>query len=419
MRIIPNRAKPFELAVRWDFKQSPSQAMIEVQEPKLVIRLEGPRDVAFGERELYKLKLANSGNGAAENVILTLMPLNAGDTHPVTHNMGTIASGDERSIEIELTARQAGNLTIRVEASGDGGARVELAEHVLVRRAALQVEADGPAVQFVGTPARYRIRVHNTGDASAKDAKLIAKLPTGVKFVSGSNGAKLEAAVEGGNVVWALGQLSPGEQRELELKCTLALSGVNRLEFTTSAATDLVATTESVTRVEAIADLRLEVKDPDGPVPVGGDASYELHVHNRGTKVAENVEVMAYFSNGVEPISADGRTHRIAPGQVIFDLIPAIAPADEIILKVRARAEVAGNHVFRAEVHCKPLGVRLVREEETLFYQDAPGEQPAVAASKPIANRDESRTAEREAPLPLPQNSGDMLPAAPPATIKR
>ena len=187
--------------------------MIESEEPKWKRPLEGPRDVAFGERELYKLKLANSGNGAAENVILTLMPLNAGDTHPVTHNMGTIASGDERSIEIELTARQAGNLTIRVEASGDGGARVELAEHVLVRRAALQVEADGPAVQFVGTPARYRIRVHNTGDASAEGCQAHRQAAHGRAIrlrqrrrQAGSGRRRWQRGL-------GLGPVSPGEQR--------------------------------------------------------------------------------------------------------------------------------------------------------------------------------------------------------------
>ena len=121
LKIIPRQSKPFELAVRWDFKQAPSQAMIEVQEPKLTMRLDGPREVVFGKREVYKLKLGNSGNGPAENVLLTLMPLNSGDTHPITHRLGTINAGDERSIEIELTARQAGNLTIRVEANGDGG----------------------------------------------------------------------------------------------------------------------------------------------------------------------------------------------------------------------------------------------------------------------------------------------------------
>ncbi len=302
--------------------------MIEVQEPKLTMRLDGPREVFFGKREVYKLKLGNSGNGVAENVVLTLMPLNAGDTHPITHRLGTINAGDERTIEIELTARQAGNLTIRVEANGDGGAHVDLAEHVLVHRAALQVDVEGPAVQFVGTPAHYKIRVRNPGDAPAKNVKLTAKLPTGVKFVSGSDGATAETAVDGGKVRWTLEPLQPGEQRVLEMKCTLALSGANRLEFTSAADDDLVAAAESITRVEAMADLRLEVKDPEGPVPVGSDATYELHVRNRGTKAAENVEVLAYFSNGVEPISADGQTHRISPGQVVFDRDSGNSPGD-------------------------------------------------------------------------------------------
>ncbi len=413
LKIIPKQSKPFELAVRWDFKPAPSQAMIEVQEPKLTMRLDGPREVLFGKREVFKLKLGNSGTGPAENVMLTLMPLNAGDTRPVTHRLGTINAGDERSIEVELTARQAGNLTIRVEANSDGGAHADLAEHVLVHRAALQIDAEGPGVQYVGTPANYKIHLHNLGDAPAKNVKLLVKLPTGVKFVSGSEGAVLETSVDGGKVRWTLDQLPTGEERLLEMKCTLALSGANRLEITSAADDDLVAATEAVTRVEAMADLRLDVKDPEGPVPVGADASYELHVRNRGTKAAENVEVLVYFSNGVEPVSADGQPNRLSPGQVVFDQIPAIPPATELVLKVKAKAALAGNHVFRAEVHCKTIGTRLVREEVTHFYQDGPGLQQATsapAAAAPVA--EEPRTAEREAPLPLPQaGAGAMLPA--------
>ena len=129
-----------------------------------------------------------------------------------------------------------------------------------------------------------------------------------------------------------------------------------------------------------MADLHLDVKDPEGPVPVGADATYELHVFNRGTKAAVNVEVLAYFSSGVEPVSADGQTHRISPGQVVFDPIRAIPPATEVVLTVKAKAQVVGNHVFRAELHCKTIGTRLVREEETHFYQDGTAWQQATAA---------------------------------------
>ena len=327
LKIVPRQSKPFELAVRWDFKQSPSQALIEVQEPKLTMRLDGPREVQFGKKELYQLKLGNGGNGPAENVTLTLMPLTAGDTQPVTHRLGTIAAGDQRTIEVELTARQSGKVAIRVEANGDGGAHVDLAENVLVHRGALRVEVDGPAVQFVGTPAGYHVVVRNSGDAAATNVKVTAKLPTGMKFVSGSSGAVVDNAADGGRVHWTLDRLDAGEHRELEMKCTLSVSGPNRLEIASAADDELAATNATVTRVEATADLRLEIKEPDGPVPVGAEAVYELHIRNRGTKAAENVNVLSYFSHGVEPFAATGHSHHITPGQVVFDSIPAIAPA--------------------------------------------------------------------------------------------
>ncbi len=424
LRIVPRQSKPFELAVTCNFKQAPTQATIEVQEPKLAMKLDGPRDVHFGKREVYKLKLSNTGNGPAENVVLTLMPLSANETQPVTHRLGTIAAGDERSIEIELTARQSGNLSIQVEAHGDGGTRAELAERVLVRRATVKLDAEGPAVQYVGTPANYKIHVRNLGDAQAKNLHIAVKLPTGVKFVSGSDGAHAEAVGDGSKVQWSLETLEPNSERQLQIKCTLALSGVNRLEITTTGDDEIVAATESLTRVESMADLRLDVKDPEGPVPVGSDALYELRINNRGTRAAENVEILAYFSTGVEPISAEGQTYHISPGQVVFSPIGAIPPAAEVVIKVKARAEAAGNHVFRAEVHCKPMGTRLVREETTHFYQDGTAPQAESVAAKPVATpvaapapREEARMADRRPPLPLPQSSA--APMATPVIQKR
>ncbi len=143
-------------------------------------------------------------------------------------------------------------------------------------------------------------------------------------------------------------------------------------------------------------------------MPVGGEAVYELHIRNRGTKAAENVEVLSYFSHGVEPFFATGQSNHISPGQVVFDAVPAIAPATELVLTVKAKADLAGNHVFRAEVHCKSAGTRLVREETTRYYRDSPNQQSALAGGDRNSSRDDQRTAERPAsgypaPLPLPQ----------------
>ena len=121
-------------------------------------------------------------------------------------------------------------------------------------------------------------------------------------------------------------------------------------------------------------------------------------------------------------ISADGQPHRIGPGQVVFTRIPAIPPASELVLKVKAKAAVAGNHVFRAEVHCKTMGIRLVGEQVTHYYQDGPSTQQATSApTRPATmsettGQDDLRTAERQAPLPLPPSLEQPLLAPP---IKR
>ena len=159
--------------------------------------------------------------------------------------------------------------------------------------------------------------------------------------------------------------MPPAVNRELVIKCTLALSGANRIEIAAIGEDEVAATSETTTRAEALADLRLDVKDPEGPVPVGQEATYELRIRNRGTKAAEGVEVFAFFSSGIEPIGGEGHPHRVSPGQVVFAPLPVLPPATEVTLRVRARATSAGNHIFRAEIHCRESGTRLVREETT------------------------------------------------------
>ena len=213
LRLVPRQNRPFDLAVRWDCKAAASQATIEVQEPRLALRLDGPSEVTYGKKEVFKLKLSNTGNGAAENVLLTLLPLGNGDNRPVSHRIAALAAGEERVLEVELTARQTGVLTIQVGVKADAGAHAEVAERVLVRRAGLQVAAEGPAVQYVGAAATYRIHLRNPGNARRRNVHLTADLPAGGKYLAGSEGARLTAA--GNQVQWTLAALDAGAAARL------------------------------------------------------------------------------------------------------------------------------------------------------------------------------------------------------------
>ena len=393
LRIKPLESRPFDLAIKWDYKQVATQTVIEVQEPKLTLNMDGPRDVLYGKRELYRLKVSNVGTGDAENVVIKLQPLGATEQAAASHNFGTVAAGQERSIEVELTARQAGTLTMKVEVQCDGGARAELNEPVVVRRADLRVDAAAPKFQYVDAVAHYRLRVTNPGTAPAHDVRITALLPAGAKLLSASDDGKLDADKK--QVIWKLDMLNPAAERLLDAKCMLSEPGPCKIEFNATSGEELNASAVATTQVEAIADLVMDLVDPIGPVAVGEEAQYELRIRNRGTKSAAEIDVAVYFSQGIEPVSVEGGAHRISLGQVAFQTIPVLPAGKEMRLKVVARAQTAGSHICRTELHCRPLGTRLVSEETTHFF----------IADTDSAGTEAIRTAERHGPIPAP-NTG-------------
>ncbi len=388
LKIIPRQNRPIDLAVKWNYSSVASEAKIEVQQPKVSLQLDGPREVLFGAKEVFKLELTNSGNGDAENVMVALLPIARDGSPPATHKLGTLAAGKKQTIEIEILARQTGSLTVQVELRGDDGVQAELAEQILVRRANLKVSVEGPKVQYVGSPVAYRIDVSNQGDAAAEKLKIVAAIPPGAKYLSSNLDGEL--GPDSNQVVWNLDSIAVGEKQSLLLQCHLGLAGVIKLDVLTTAEGDLTASATATTQVEAMADLALEVSDPAGPIAVGTDTVYELRIQNRGTKGAENIDVTAYFSQGIEPVAAEGGGYKIGAGQVTFDPIRSLPAGQDIVLKIKARAETAGNHIFRAEVYCKPLGSRLVGEETTYFFSS---KAAASVASKPDSPRNDGHSA--------------------------
>ncbi|MEM8679435.1 MAG: hypothetical protein AAGF97_08790 [Planctomycetota bacterium] len=369
LKIIPRDSRPFELGVGWAFAPEHSTAQIQVQEPKLEMNIHGPGEVNFGSTELFTISLSNPGTGDAENVVLNLMPLGAQQPIAGSRDLGTLRAGERKTIELELTAHQAGRLQVRAMAFADGGLRSESAQEVLVRQANLEMEVAGPPTGFASTTATYQVKIQNTGDAVAEDASLTTALPPGCVFVAANEGGRFEP--ESGLIQWQVGGIRPGGVRILEWTCEMQSAGENRFDIQCSAARQVTASRSVITKIEALADLKLRVNDPKGAVAVGKDAIYEVTVSNRGTKAAEMVTLVGYFSEGIEPVSLTGMRGQISTGQVTMDPITLIAPGQEVTFRITARAMQPGNHVFRAELQCNDPETRLAAEEWTKYYRSS------------------------------------------------
>ena len=397
LRLVPRKGKPFDLAVQWTFTPATEQTVVEVQEPKLAMSIAGSEEITFGQSKIYRLTVSNPGTGPAENVSIQLAPIGNPNGAPTHQSLGNLKAGDSKVIEVELTARQAGNITIHATAAAEPGLKAESTQEILVRRPAVAVAVDGAKVKYAGTTAMYTIQISNPGNATAENVHVLATLPPEAKFVSASGNGQWKS--EQGKVVWTLPNLKAGDTGVMELKCTLMTPGPNRIQIASNAAGDVSDTANITTHVEALADLKLNVSEPAGPIAVGDDVVYELKIRNRGSKDAEGVSVVAYFSEGIEPTSAQGCPNDIANGVVAFHPLASLPVGGEVVFKIHAKAQRTGKQVFRAEVECNTLGTKLVSAEETNIYGDEIGGPAHVHEA--IASRVPT-PADAQPPAPMP-----------------
>lgn len=388
LTLTPRDSRAVALVVRWAIAPRDTTAQIQVQEPKLELTLTGPDDVLYGETKVYTITLSNPGTGDAENVVLNLLPVTPNTETAGGRKIGTLKAGARQSIDVELTAHQAGRLSIRAEALADGGLRAEGSQEVLVRRANLQVAAIGPPMKYSGTTAAYKVRLSNTGDAPAHDVVLSAILPAGANYISSTDGGKLDARQ--GQVSWQVGALRNGAVRIFDLNCLLSSPGDNRLDIRSEAAGDLSAARSVVTKVEALADLKLAVNDPPGAVPLGVDSQYEVRVVNRGSKAAQDIHIVGFFGPGVEPIAVQGWRGEVSTGQIAMEPIPRLNAGQELVIRIVARAQAPGTHRFRAELKCSDPETELSAEESTKYYGDPAGTSAQPVATLPIGQEQQT-----------------------------
>lgn len=365
IRVKAVKSGTFDAATDWTMMPQKHVAKITVREPKLAIVIDGPDEIVYGRSEKYRVRVTNPGDGDASNVVFTLSP---DSKTPQSQNIGSIPAGKEAEFEVELTARERGELKIGGTAVADRDVKGTANKSIRIAAADVEAELTGPPLKYQNTEAKYHLHVTNTGKANCESIAAELRLPAGVKYVSGIQ----QALVQGDRVTWNIDALQPGAVREYDIVCKLERTGEMLLTFNCSGSAAGRANVSIETQVEAIADLVLSISDPVAPAPVDTEVSYEMTILNRGSKAAEDVRVVAQFSNGIEPIRIEGHTGEVVTGQVLFNPIARIEPGSSIRLKVTAKADRAGDHRFRTEV--REGETSLVAEEATMFM-NAPAER--------------------------------------------
>ena len=372
LQLIASRSGNYDLDIDWTLIPQKSVARVQVREPRLNLTIEGPDEVVFGESQTYKVRVLNPGNGTASNVVFTLSPNSA---TPQSQKIGDIPPGKEAQFDIELTAKDHGDLKIHGLAAGDLSLRADAEKTIKVSAAKLEAVLTGPQVKYQNTEGAYSLQIQNHGDAASDQIVASLRLPAGVRYLGGIEGATQQDQL----LSWNLDELSPGAILTYQFQCNMDATGEHLFSFDCRGSAAGAAAVSIATRVESIADLVLSVSDPVAPAPIGTDVPYEIVIRNRGSKEATDVRAIAQFSHGVEPHRIEGQSGQVMTGQVLFDPIPRIGAGEEVRMRVIAQADRAGHHRFRAEIRS---GDTVLVAEEATHYMSPEGERVSRRSSE-------------------------------------
>src|SRR5262249_44159638 len=154
-------------------------------------------------------------------------------------------------------------------------------------------ELRGPASRVTDTVASYTLKVKNPGTAPAKQVKVAAWLPLGVKLQE-EGGARYSP--QDRRLLWTLPQLEEGGEVTFTFQVLMGGPRIYRVRAAAVASGELREDKECATEVTGHADVELNVAERRKVIDVGEETTYEVRIVNKGTKEARNLLVAADLS---------------------------------------------------------------------------------------------------------------------------
>jgi uncharacterized repeat protein (TIGR01451 family) len=320
----------------------------------LSIDKNGPPEAAVGGTVTYRIVVRNPGDLSARGLVVTdaipaglafigSTPQAAVSGTTLTWNLGDLAAGQSRQIELSFQAQQPAVVNNCATVRTADGFTAQDCAATTITQPTVELTLAGPPQANVGDEVVFVATIVNRGSSPAANLVLVDRFEAGLKHELAGNPIERE-----------LGTLSPGQTQRVNVKLrvvqpgrwcnTMELSGDNGIRTTAQACTTavqpatpvpVVTPPPSSTRSLATAEPQLTIRKT-GPAQAGvGDTIvFSIIVENRGPVPVTNVKVLDNYDLALKPTRAsDG--WQLAGNDIYWNL-PQLLP----------------NQVYERKVEC-------------------------------------------------------------------
>lgn len=353
--------------------------------PHVELKVDGPQNVVLGEKARFTVQVHNTGRTAVHHLKLrdripshcrfvsadgnaqylhsrysvnwTRDKLDPGETWEVTVELEAVCPGDHPSLVfLETDEGQAFPKTklLSVNTSADVPA--------------LELEVLSPRLRYLSRDTMHIFKISNHGASKVPNVILEDVLSPANKFGSASHGGQFNS--ETGVVKWNIGEIEPGETKEVQLCVRLGAIGLTEQRVMLSANDKGIASWTPPYRVEGLTALFLEAVDVEDPVTVGEEVKYEIRVSNCGCTKANGLCLTCLLPEAMQFTGSDGLMSFQREGRIVQFFIPSLAPRADAICHVKAKALSAGQVRFKTELFCDEYLDSITKQEATRICND-------------------------------------------------
>jgi len=282
------------------------------QNARLVLQKMAPPEIQVGRPAVLRTVVCNAGPAAAADIEIhdqvprgtrllgTAPHATQGRNGELVWSLGTLQPGAETTVEMQIMPTDEGEVgsvaTVRFQTMATARS--------LVTRPKLAVETTGPQRVLAGDEALLTFTVSNPGSGVATGVTLVEHIPAELKHPAG---AELE---------YNVGDLKPGESRQLQLRLKAVQAGT--INNVVSARADANLHAEHRYNFEvAAAKLDLALSGPKHRY-LEREATYQFSVANPGTAAAKQVELVAYLPAGLKFVSANNSGRYDAGARAVY-----------------------------------------------------------------------------------------------------
>ena len=344
-----------------------------VTRPQLKIRHTTDPTHMVGDNVLFDVIVENSGNGPARDVIIQeqvpeLLEYPDG-SRQLEYELGTLMPGQSRRVTLGLKAARVGKLRNTMFASAKGGLQAKHETNFEIVAPRITTASTGPTNRYLQRQVSHEFSVANQGTAKATNVQLIARLPSGLRFVSADNRGRYDSSAHA--VTWVMPSLNPGVTGNVEVTTVPVEAGQQDIAFEAIADLNQKSQTTQALSVEHLVDVFFTIDDVIDPIEIGAETRYRIRVINQGTQAASNVQLQVDFPSGISPSSVDGNLRNEIRGQrVLFEPISSLRPGEELAVTVMAIGKTDGDHRVAVNMKADGRQTPVTKEETTRVYRD-------------------------------------------------